>query len=401
MLSEKIKQSAIGIGILAASVLCPAVTGAALIGGSIVAALDNSETVQAMIEKGFESCGLGVVQKNGEPKLPKIIKKIKRPYGWRFIYSIPEGLSIVHFLKEKLALQTATNSELELWEENGCLHIRALTHSLPRKIWFKPFGIPENMILPIPIGYSRGGLEIVDLADLPHLLVGGTTGAGKSVFLHGLTFTLCHYPHVNIYVVDLKKLEFVHYKDHVTLADSLSDSLVVISSIRQEMFRRMEMFKNAKVNNILKCKEKLPFIVLIIDEFAQLWPQNKSDNKPVFELKKKCHNYLHDILSLARAVGIHCVISTQRPDRFILPGQLKGNLPATLAFRVRDITNAGVLDTPLAALIPAELKGRAIWNYGTDREVQVMMFDPERAVFPQPREKPEVGSQNLDLMGVV
>lgn len=383
MLNENIiKQSVIGIGILAAGALCPAVTGAALIGGSIIAALDNSESMQAILEKAFESCRLGVMQKNGKPKLPKMVKKIKRPYGWRFIYSIPEGLSIIHFLKEKIALQTATNSELELWEEDGYLHIRALTHNLPRKIWFKPFEIPENMILPIPIGYSRGGLEMVDLVELPHLLVGGTTGAGKSVFLHGLTFTLCHYPHVNVYVVDLKKLEFVHYKDHVTLATSLSDSLVAISSIRQEMFRRMEMFKNAKVNNILKYKEKLPFIVLIIDEFAQLWPQNKSDTTQIYGLKKKCHSYLHDILSLARSVGIHCVISTQRPDRFILPGQLKGNLPATLAFRVRDITNAGVLDTPLAALIPAELKGRAIWNYGVDREVQVMMFDPEKVVFP-------------------
>ena len=125
---------------------------------------------------------------------------------------------------------------------------------------------------------------------------------------------------------------------------------------------------------------------------------------PSSGLRKTCllytsHSYLHDILSLARAVGIHCVISTQRPDRFILPGQLKGNLPATLAFRVRDITNAGVLDTPLAALIPAELKGRAIWNYGVDREVQVMMFDPEKVVFPTPKIKPEI--EDINLLGVV
>ncbi len=394
-----IKQTAIGMGVLTAGVLCPAVTGAALIGGSIMAALDNSESMQAMLEKGFEACRLGVLKKNGNIKFPKLVKKIKRPYGWRFIYTIPEGLSIVHFLERKIALQTATNSELELWEKDGYLHVRALTHRLPRKIWFRPFDIPENMILPIPIGHSRGGLEIVDLIDLPHLLVGGTTGAGKSVFLHGLTYTLCHYQHADVYVVDLKKIEFVHYKDHVTLATTLNDAFAVISSIRQEMFNRMELLKNAKVNHILKYKKRLSFIVLIIDEFAQLWPQNKSDTKPVFELKKNCHSYLHDILSLARAVGIHCIISTQRPDRFILPGQLKGNLPATLAFRVRNMTNAEVLDTPLAALIPAELKGRAIWNYGIDREVQVMMFDPEKVVFPQPKPKPEV--KHVDLLGVV
>ena len=358
-----------------------------------------SASMQALLEKGFESCRLGVLQKNGKPKLPKKIRGIERPYGWRFIYTIPEGLCLIDFLKVKLPLETATNAELELWEEDGYLHIRAFTHRLPKKTWFKPFDIPKNMVIPIPIGQSRSGLIIVDLLELPHLLVGGTTGAGKSVFLHGLTYTLCHYSHVDMYVVDLKKLEFVHYKDHVSLATSLKDALGVISSIRTEMFRRMEMFRNAGVNNILKYRKKLPFIVLVIDEFAQLWPQSKSDSKANFQAKKICHSYLHDILSLARAVGIHCVISTQRPDRFILPGQLKGNLPATLAFRVRDLTNAGVLDTPMAALIPAELKGRAIWNYGTDREVQVMMFDPEKAEFPAPRNVPVV--KRSDLLGTV
>ncbi len=391
----------IGAGVLAAGILCPALAGAALIGGAIMGLVDSSYTTQGLLEKGFESCRLGVLQKNGKPKLPKKIRGIERPYGWRFIYTIPEGLCLIDFLKVKLPLETATNAELELWEEDGYLHIRAFTHRLPKKVWFEPFDIPENMVIPIPIGVSRSGLVIVDLLDLPHLLVGGTTGAGKSVFLHGLTYTLCHYPHVEIYVVDLKKIEFVHYRDHVGLATSLDDAVAVISSIRQEMYRRMEILKKASVNNILKYKERMPFIVLVIDEFAQLWPQSKADSKDSYVKKKMCHSYLHDILSLARAVGIHCVISTQRPDRYILPGQLKGNLPATLAFRVRDFKNAGVLDTPLAALIPAELKGRAIWNYGTDREVQVMMFDPGKAKFSIPKTKPVVKQECESLTGAV
>ena len=99
-----------------------------------------------------------------------------------------------------------------------------------------------------------------------------------------MTYTLCHYQHADVYVVDLKKIEFVHYKDHVTLATTLNDAFAVISSIRQEMFNRMELLKNAKVNHILKYKKRLSFIVLIIDEFAQLWPQNK--RYTVFELRK-------------------------------------------------------------------------------------------------------------------
>ena len=396
------KTIGLGLGIATASILCPPLAGAALIGGALAGLLDSSETLQGTLERAFIACRLGVLKKNGSVDLPIMIFKHERPYGWRFGYSIPEGLNIIDFLSKKLALQTAIKGEIELWEQDGILHIRAMTLKLPRMIKFKPFELPEKAILPIPIGYSRRGLEIVDLAELPHLLVGGTTGAGKSVFLHGVTFTLSHYRHVDVHVIDLKKIEFVHYKDHVNLATTLNEALTVISSIRKEMFRRMELLMNAKKNNIRKHKEYMPFIVLIVDEFAQMWPQKQSDTKAAYDIKKKCHNYLHDILSLSRAVGISCIISTQRPDRFILPGQLKGNLPATLAFRCRNLTNAGVLDTPLAALIPAEIKGRAIWNYDTDREVQVMMFDPERAKFPPPKENIEIGDNDeTSLLGVV
>ncbi len=397
---EIVKSGLLVAGLAGAGMFFPAVVGAALVGGVAYASITGiPDSMQYNLEKAFEFCRLGVLKKNGKPLFPKLVKVVKRPYGWRFIYTIPIGLSIIDFLKAQMALQTATNSEMELWEEDGYLHIKLLAHRLPKKKWFEPFDIPEGMVIPIPIGYSRAGLEIADLSGMPHLLVGGTTGAGKSVFLHGLTYTLCHYQHVDTYVIDLKRLEFIQYKDHVTLATTLKEAYMIVSHIRKEMYRRMEMLKNMGINNVLKCKNKLPFIVLVVDEFAQLWPQKQAESKAVYDIKKKCHNYLHDILSLARAVGIHCVICTQRPDRFILPGQLKGNLPATMAFRTRNMDNAKILDSPMSALIPSEIKGRAIWNYGVEREVQVMMFEPEKAKFPPKRILPEVREQVVDMSG--
>ena len=180
-----IKQTAIGMGVLTAGVLCPAVTGAALIGGSIMAALDNSESMQAMLEKGFEACRLGVLKKNGNIKFPKLVKKIKRPYGWRFIYTIPEGLSIVHFLERKIALQTATNPD-RVMEEDGYLHVRALTHRLPRKIWFRPFdtGV-HDFAIPVDI---RGAVWKHDLKTFLIFLLVERQG-GKSI----LTWIDRHY----------------------------------------------------------------------------------------------------------------------------------------------------------------------------------------------------------------
>lgn len=377
----------------------PAMAGMALLTAAAVLAGNDPSSIEASLAKAFYACRLGVMKKDGLPDLPKLVKKIKRDYGWRLIFTIPVGMSIYNFHKDKLSLQTATNSELEMWVENGMLHMRAFTHRLPKTVQYKPF-ISEG-VLPIPIGYSRAGLEVADLVECPHLLVGGTTGAGKSVFLHGLAYTLCHYPHVRLYMIDLKKLEFVQYRNHAWLASTVQQAVAVVTEVRSEMFRRMELLKNARVNNIAKYKEKLPYIVLIIDEFAQLWPQKGADVGPVYEMKKTAHSYLHDILSLARAVGIHCVVSTQRPDRYILPGQLKANLPATLAFRCRNMTNAEVLDTPLAALIPPEIKGRAIWNWNTDREVQVMMFDPDKHILPVPVTKPVVKERIVHAAGEV
>lgn len=368
----------------------PAIVGAALVGGSLLAMMGGNG-IDKTLERAFEACRLGVMQKSGTPRMPKQVKKIQKDYGWRFIYTIPAGLCLHDFLTKKFELQTAVNSELDLWEQDGYLHIRALTHRLLKKVQFQPF-VSEGTI-PIPIGYSRAGLEIADLVDFPHLLVGGTTGAGKSVFLHGLTYTLCHYSNLRLCIIDLKKLEFIYYKDHAWLATTLPHAYTVLASLRNEMFKRMELFKAARVNNIKKYKDPLPYMVLIIDEFAQLWPQKGADSKANYEIKQKCHSYLHDILSLARAVGIHVVVSTQRPDRHILPGQLKANLPATLAFRVRNPKNAEVIDTPMACYIPVEIPGRAIWNYNTDREVQVMMFDPEKYALPEPVTKPNMAPE--------
>ena len=83
------------------------------------------------------------------------------------------------------------------------------------------------------------------------------------------------------------------------------------------------------------------------------------------------HQYLTDILCLARALGIHVIVSTQRPDRDVLPGQLKANIPAALCFKVKNEINSGiVLDNNKADLLP-RIKGRAIWQFDVEREVQV------------------------------
>ena len=362
--------------------------------------LRDTSSIEVQLQRAFEACRLGVPDLDNKKKVswPKRIKKIEKEYGWRLIYSIPKGLCIGQFLERQLELQTAMNCEMELWQEQNLLHIRLLIHRLPKRVKYNydPSNPPEGMTIPVPIGYSRAGLEVADLVKFPHLLVGGTTGSGKSVFLHGLVYALLFNEKVQVKVIDLKRLEFIGYKDHTDYAPTLPEALRVIREVHTEMNRRMELFAAHKVNNIAKWKDPLPYVALVVDEFAELWPQRDAQPKKEYEMKKTAHSLLHSILSLARAVGIHCVISCQRPDRFILPGQLKGNLDATLAFRVRNKTAAGILDTPLSAYIPKEYPGRAIWNWQTEREVQCMYFEPEEHKLPPPRiEKKEIAADGV------
>jgi len=112
----------------------------------------------------------------------------------------------------------------------------------------------------------------------------------------------------------------------------------------------------------------------VVDEFSQLCPvlaKEKEDRA----VRTLAHKLLVDLICLARSLGIHIVIATQRPDADILPGQLKANIPASIVFKVRSQVNSRIcLDNDRAALLPspAELPGRAVWQHDTEREVQTL-----------------------------
>jgi len=211
-----------------------------------------------------------------------------------------------------------------------------------------------DMDLPIALGKTISNeVYIADLAKMPHLLVAGATGQGKSVGINAILTSLLYKKHpaeLKFVLVDPKKVELSLFKkvERHFLAKLpgeedaiITDTKKVINTLNSlciEMDQRYDLLKNAQVRNLKEYNVKfinrrlnpeeghrfLPFIVLIVDEFADL----------MMTAGKEVETPIARLAQLARAVGIHLVIATQRPSVNIITGTIKANFPARLAFRV-------------------------------------------------------------------
>ena len=223
----------------------------------------------------------------------------------------------------------------------------------------------SEMQLPIALGKTISNETfVVDLAKMPHLLMAGATGQGKSVGLNAVLTSLLYKKHpaeVKFVLVDPKKVELTlfnkierHYL--AKLPDSedaiITDNTKVIHTLNSlciEMDNRYELLKNAFCRNIAEYNEKfkarklnpndghqfLPYIVLVVDEFADL----------IMTAGKEVETPIARLAQLARAIGIHLIIATQRPSVNVITGIIKANFPARIAFRVTSkIDSRTILD---------------------------------------------------------
>jgi len=198
----------------------------------------------------------------------------------------------------------------------------------------------------------RGKVYFVDLAaDCPHILVGGSAGCGKSEWLRAAVAGLIetNTPEtLRLAVVDPKKLSFTELVNSAFLwrPDALVDSpdssvLSLLEDLAGEMTRRYLLFKEAAADNLVqyrrKTRQKLPRVVMMVDEFAELLLAGARKQRDEFE------RLFVRIAAVGRAAGIHLILATQRPSRKVVSGNLKANLPGQIAMRVADRIESGVL----------------------------------------------------------
>jgi len=200
--------------------------------------------------------------------------------------------------------------------------------------------------LGIVLGKDVGGKVMVsDIAKMPHLLVAGATGSGKSVFLHSTIFSILYRAspqECKFILIDPKRVELVHYQDIPHLLTPVitdtSKAPAVFKWAVIEMERRYKLFESAKARNIESYNEQsgfqaLPYIVIIVDELGEIMVADPAAvEKSIIRLAQ-----------LARATGIHLLLSVQRPSTNIITGLIKANIPSRVAFNVASQVDSRVI----------------------------------------------------------
>ena len=239
----------------------------------------------------------------------------------------------------------------------------------------------------LPVAFGRTITDevfMVDLTKMPHLLVAGATGQGKSVGLNAIITSLLYKKHpaeLKLVLVDPKKVEFNIYADidkhflaklpdgEDAIITDVTKVVETLNSLCKEMDDRYDLLKKAHTRNIKEYNEKfvnrflnpekghryLPYIVVIVDEFGDL----------IMTAGKEVEMPIARIAQLARAVGIHMIIATQRPSVNIITGVIKANFPARVAFRVSSmIDSRTILDAPGANQLVG--RGDMLFSQGND-----------------------------------
>lgn len=198
----------------------------------------------------------------------------------------------------------------------------------------------SNATLPLGLGRCRDGSPlIVDLAKMPHLLIGGATGSGKSIMLqviiNNLLLNKDHY--INFALIDPKRVEFSYYNKLSNLygpvARSMNDSMELLRNLVEEMEKRFSKLEKHNCRDITAYKGKMPFIIVIIDELADL----------MMVSKKGTQDLICRLAQKSRACGIHLVVATQRPSVDVVTGLIKANFPARLSCQVSSAIDSRIL----------------------------------------------------------
>lgn len=327
---------------------------------------------RAMIEQTFKNIKFGLKQGNNM-KYPFFLKKHENDVARRYDYKLPLGLVIREDMSETLS--KTLGKPVEVDGEN-VMSIWIFKQKLPTKWSYNEVPNKEGWV--IPIGMSHKGLVWHDFDEIPHMIVGGATRFGKTVFLKVLMTYLTeqHGDDCEFYIVDLKGgLAFHRYsnlKQVKTVAGDFKTAKNTMETIEKDIQTDMENFKSQYYENITDTPiQKRKFV--IIDEAGELANNgNFSDSQK--DYAKTCRRVMSNIARVSGGLGYRMIWCSQYPTADILDRQIKANSSAKLAFKMETGTMSKVvIDETGAEKIPN--KGRAIYKTVEKEMVQVPLLE--------------------------
>ena len=368
--------------------------GVSLIAGAAAAAVAGALTLwlavlsaPARLRRAMRDAGL--VERTGVDHVRGPLQKGRaRRSGDRVLtrWLLPPGLALRAVQDRQDVIEQRLSCELSCWMDGGLLHVEQLRRRIPSQVEFCDFYEGPRLTSPLAIGLGIGrrGPLWANLTTVPHLLVGGMTGGGKSVFLtQALTGVLLTSSpdELRLVCIDLKggvELTPFGWLPHVLtpVADTVEAAAAVLAEVRSELDRRLAALRASGHRDLdgrgAAGLPRWPRILVVVDELAELTLRDHGQDKAAREHQQGASGRLCEIARLGRAAGIHLIACTQRPDAEAVPGQLKANLAGTVAFRVRSRVNSQILlDCDRAAQLPPR-PGRAVWAHERMEEFQAV-----------------------------
>lgn len=328
---------------------------------------------------------IGFVNRAGE--CPILVSKYKDKREKALVLKFENrGISITEWNRQYAELQTALNCYIAKIEYGKnlryiLLYTVSAKNTLPQKLYWSDEYLQKDSFV-LVLGKGLVEEETVNLNKTPHLLLGGSTGSGKSMLLKLLVMQ-CVKKGAVVYIADFKGgVDFpTMWYDKCKLIFREQELFEVLTNIVAILEERKEMFRETECANIdeynQRTKSDLQRIVFACDEVAELLDKTglgKEDK----DLVLKIENKLSVIARQGRAFGIHMILATQRPDANILSGQIKNNIDYRVCGRADKVLSQIILDSPDAAeKIPKTVQGKFLTNSGV--VFQGYLFDERRA----------------------
>ena len=377
----------LGLGTLGAFTF-PALTGGSIIAGTLAVMFmegKKKDPPPKKIKEVIDNLEVQIKKKNGQILKPKIIHQHEEPYGYFLSISLPSGISDTDLFKIHREFEIATNSEIEMYEEESKVNMKIHNHKMPKIVntnAIKEIAVAskaiENMKLPLIIGKSRAGWEIIDLILAKHILIAGETGGGKTNLFRLIAFCLMKQlqSNVKLFVIDIKRnLGFLRkYSWFAYENDGVADIFAYLANEMDRRYELLDYFNKDSIEELPpELKSKLPYLVVLIDEYGGISPELASGDEK--KRRQQISDLIVDMINRGRGCGLFLILGTQRPDAKIMSnGQIKSQMNVRFAFRTVDADNSRiVIDNPMAAFIPQDIEGRCIFrSRAYIRQCQIM-----------------------------
>ena len=314
--------------------------------------------------------------KNGRGEKPKVKKIV--PIGEHRLKVVVEtcGVGINRFRAQSDCLTAGFRQKVEdivHGKDMGKVEIILCERDLPSMVGFHELYSHIKEPYSFIVGRSMKGAIVQKIQSLPHLLISGATGGGKSVFFRSTMLSLLKSsPHLQLYLLDLKRgvevKEFAALPNVMIAADE-AEATNILEALVDEMHRRYEILESSGHKSIDPVRDKLDLIVVGIDEAAVLL--GKSAN----ETARKC---MGELARLARAAGIHLIHATQKPVKEAISTEILDNLAGRMTFKMISLAASNVaMGGSYAQKLPA-IKGRGMWSNGSEqKQVQAPFVNDE------------------------